>query len=413
MMSTARYPISLHAARNAVAIIFFINGFGFASWVSRIPAVRETLGLSDGQLGTALFGLAAGALVSFPLAGRGTASRGARAVCIVSSVLYCLALLTPALMPNLILLALSLFLFGLASGAMDVSMNALAVEVENNFGKPIMSMLHGMWSFGGLAGAVTGSFFAKQSISAPMHLLIAGAILLMAFAVSQRWLPRSAVPKGEPAPHFVRPEAAMIGLGLIVFCSFLIEGAMADWSAVLLRDTFNTTEATAALGYAAFSLAMMAMRFAGDRIVTHWNATSLLRTSNVIAAAVFALALWSLNVPLMMLALTLVGIGVATVAPLVFRAAGKRSRSGVGNAIAAMATLGYGGFLVGPPLVGWLAEVTTLRIALSVVVVLAVMIVLLAYHLREDAGVASSVAASVAGNRERISGDSLPSVTER
>jgi MFS family permease len=323
----------------------------------------------------------------------------------VSSVAYCLALLAPAIAPNLILLALSLFVFGFASGAMDVAMNALAVEVENRSKKPSMSMLHGMWSFGGLAGALTGSFFAKQNVAAANHLIIAGVLLLVALVLSKRWLPRSAVVQADSAPHFVRPEAAMIGLGLIVFCSFLIEGAMADWSAVLLRDTFNTSEATAALGYAAFSLAMMAMRFAGDRIVLHWNATSLLRTSNVVAAAAFAIALWSLNVPLMMLALTLVGIGVATVAPLVFRAAGKRSRRGPGNGIAAMATLGYGGFLVGPPLVGWVAEATTLRIALVVVVVLALMIVVLAHHLREDA--------SASAERERITDDSLPSVSDR
>jgi MFS family permease len=404
-MPTDRHPISLSAARNAVATVFFINGFGFASWVSRIPAVRESLGLSDGQLGTALFGLAAGALVSFPLAGKGTSLRGARTVTVVSSVLYCLALLAPASVPNLILLALSLFVFGFASGAMDVAMNALAVEVENLSKKPVMSMLHGMWSLGGLAGALTGSFFAKQNVGAANHLFIAGVLLLIAFVLSKRWLPRSTVVKGDSAPHFVRPEAAMIGLGMIVFCSFLIEGAMADWSAVLLRDTFDTSEAAAALGYAAFSLAMMAMRFAGDRIVLHWNATSLLRTSNVVAAAAFAIALWSLNVPLMMLALTLVGIGVATVAPLVFRAAGKRSRRGPGNGIAAMATLGYGGFLVGPPLVGWVAEVTTLRIALVVIVVLALMIVVLAHHLREDA--------SVAAEREQTGTDAVPSGTER
>jgi MFS family permease len=404
-MPTDNQPISINAARNAVATVFFINGFGFASWVSRIPAVRASLGLSDGQLGTALFGLAVGALVSFPLAGKGTSLRGARTVTVVSSVLYCLALLAPATVPNLLLLALSLFVFGFASGAMDVAMNALAVEVENLSKKPVMSMLHGMWSLGGLAGALTGSFFAKQNVAAANHLFIAGVLLLVALVLSKRWLPRSTVVQEHSAPHFVRPEAAMIGLGLIVFCSFLIEGAMADWSAVLLRDTFITSEATAALGYAAFSLAMMAMRFAGDRIILHWNATSLLRTSNVVAAAAFAIALWSLNVPLMMLALTLVGIGVATVAPLVFRAAGKRSRRGPGNGIAAMATLGYGGFLVGPPLVGWVAEATTLRIALVVIVVLALMIVALAHHLREDA--------SVSAQRERITDDSLPSARDR
>lgn len=404
-MSTPPKHRSLAAARSAIAAVFFINGFGFAAWVSRIPAVRESLSLSDGQLGTALFGLAAGALVSFPLAGRGTSLRGARAVTWISSMLFCIALVGPALAHNLIVLALCLFVFGLASGAMDVAMNALAVEVENLLGRPIMSSLHGMWSAGGLAGALTGSFFAKQAISVQVHLFIAAALLLTTFIVVQRWLPASQVSRAESAPHFVRPEAAMLGLGTIVFCSFLIEGAMADWSAVLLRDTFDTSEATAALGYAAFSLAMMAMRFTGDRVVSRWSATMLLRVSNAIAAAAFAVALWSLNVPLMMLALTLVGLGVATVAPLVFRAAGKRSRSGAGSGIAAMATLGYGGFLVGPPLVGWLAEVVTLRVALSVLVLLALTIAALAYHLRDEAN------AALAARANRM--DSLSSVGDR
>ena len=175
----------------------------------------------------------------------------------------------------------------------------------------------------------------------------------------------------------------MLGLGVIIFCSFLIEGAMADWSAVLLRDSFEASEATAALGYAAFSLAMMVMRFVGDRVVSHWNATALLRTMNILGAAAFAYALWSRQTIAMLVALVLVGIGVATVAPLVFRAAGNRARSGAGNAIAAMATLGYGGFLVGPPVVGWFAQASSLRISLGLIVVLALTIAVMAGHLRD------------------------------
>jgi MFS family permease len=374
---------SFAAARAAIAIVFFVNGFAFATWVSRIPAVRDQLSLTEGQLGTALFGLAAGALVAFPLAGRSTAIKGARAVTLLSGLVYCLALPGPALAGGLALLVLSLFVFGAANGAMDVSMNALAVEVEALVGKPIMSSLHGMWSAGGLAGAVTGSFFAKQAISPQLHLLVASGLLVATLLISKRWLPASRTSSGQSAPHFARPEAAMIGLGIIIFCSFLIEGAMADWSAVLLRDSLNTSEATAALGYAAFSLAMMSMRFAGDRVITRWNATALLRTTNTVGAMAFGAALWLQNVESMLIALALVGFGTATVAPLVFREAGKRARSGAANGIAAMATVGYGGFLVGPPFVGWIAEASTLRAALSLLVLLAITIALLANHVRE------------------------------
>ena len=383
MTSDVGRPMRPGAARAAVGIVFFINGFGFATWVSRIPAVRDALTLSEGQLGTALFALAAGALVAFPLAGRGTTIKGARTVTVVSAIAYCLVLSGPGFAAGLGTLALCLFFFGLASGAMDVAMNAIAVEVEDLIAKPIMSSLHGMWSAGGLAGAVTGSLFARQNVPVQTHLLIASAVLVATLVVAKRWLPASRVVASDSSPHFVRPEAAMLGLGIIVFCSFLIEGAMADWSAVLLRDSFATSEATAALGYAAFSLAMMGMRFAGDRVVSHWNATSLLRWTNIVSALMFAAALWMLNIGLMMVALALVGIGVATVAPLVFRAAGKRSRSGAGHGIAAMATLGYGGFLVGPPAVGWLAEASSLRFALCVLVLLSFTIAGLAYHLKE------------------------------
>lgn len=384
--STASAPFALSpkAAYLAVATVFFINGFGFATWVSRIPAVRDALSLSDGQLGTALFAIAAGALVAFPIAGRAIGRWGARTVTIAVSAAYCLSLAGPPMASSLLTLAIALFLFGLTSGAMDVGMNALAVEIEQRGSKPIMSSVHGMWSAGGFAGAIVGSFFAKQDIGVQMHLFCVAGVLLLALIIARRGIPPSTVVKSEPASHFVRPEAAMLGLGVIVFCSFLIEGAMADWSAVLLRDSFAASDATAALGYAAFSLAMMVMRFIGDRVVTANNATAFVRTTNLVAAAAFGVALWSQVTIVLMIALILVGVAVATLAPLVFRAAGNRSKTNAGSAIAAMATLGYGGFLVGPPVVGWFAQVSSLSIALIVVVVLGVTIAVMAGHLSES-----------------------------
>jgi len=377
-------PLSKSKARAAIAAIFFFNGFGFATWVSRIPAVRQALNLTEGALGTALLATAVGALVAFPLTGRGSVTRGARAVTIATGLAYCLVLPGPTFASGLLTLALLLFLFGAANGAMDVSMNALAVEVETFAGKPIMSSLHGMWSIGGLAGSGAGALFAKQNVSPQLHLLVVASTLAVAILIVRRWLPPSQ-PRAFPesVAHFARPESGMLGLSGIIFCAFLIEGAMADWSAVLLHDSLHTTAASAALGYAAFSLAMTSMRFAGDRLVVQWGAVRLLRSTNVVAALALAVALWFQHVGLTMVAFALIGFGMATVAPLVFGAAARRARHGAGHGIAAMATVGYGGFLVGPPLVGWVAQASSLRLALSVLALLALAITALAHHLRE------------------------------
>jgi MFS family permease len=376
---------SLFRARIAVAAIFFVNGFGFASWVSRIPAVRATLNLSDGVLGTALFASAIGALMAFPLAGRLTSSKNSRFATLVTGFAYFAVLPFPMFAPSLSLLAIALFAFGAANGAMDVSMNALGVETETALDKPIMSSLHAMWSAGGLSGAALGGLLANQNISPQVHLLGAAALVGATMLIAKFWaLQPAPAPVSQSTPHFARPEATLMGLGAMVFCAFLIEGAMADWSALLLRDAYGATEGIAALGYAAFSVAMMSMRFAGDRLITRWGAVRVLRSTNIVAALALAAVLWHSDIALVMTAFALVGLAMATVAPLVFRAAAQRARSGPGQGIAAMATMGYGGFLAGPPIVGWIAQATSLRTALALLVVLGAIIAMLAHHLRRS-----------------------------
>ncbi len=378
---------SARAARAAISAVFFVNGFGFATWVSRIPAVRASLDLSEGELGTALLAIAGGAIIAFPLAGRASVIKGARLITLATSVAYCLALPAPAVAGSFALLALALLLFGIVNGAMDVSMNALAVEVETLAGKPIMSSLHGMWSAGGLTGAAIGGLFARYDVSPPLHLSGVALALMLVVLLAQRWLPQSqAHPSPEAVPHFVLPEAGMMGLGAIVFCGFLIEGAMADWSAVFLHDVLNTSAAVAALGYAVYSLTMMSMRFAGDRVVVRWGPVPLLRYANTAGAVLLAAALWTQHLALTMVTFAVIGVAMATVAPLVFGAAARRSHHGGGHGIAAMATIGYTGFLIGPPLVGWLAEASSLRVALGVLALLSILIATFAYHLREPGG---------------------------
>ena len=366
-----------------MAIVFFANGFGFASWASRVPAVRQALSLTDGQLGTALLALGAGALIAFPLAGGAIGRLGARTLTFALGIAYCIVLPQPAFMTSLFALSASLLLFGALNGAMDVSMNALAVKVEEHLGRPIMSGLHGMWSAGGVCGAALGGAMAHWNITPAVHLAVVAVVLSLALFTARRWLPSTPVEPVEPGPRFARPQADTLGLGAIVMCAFLIEGAMADWSAVYLHDGLGTTAAVAALGYAAFSLSMMGMRLAGDSLFARWRASSLLRLFNASAAVAMAVALWTQSTPLTLGAFVLTGVGVAAVAPLVFGAAAKRSRRGPGFGIAAMATLGYGGFLLGPPLIGWLAQMTSLRIALLVLSALAAAIATLTHHLDE------------------------------
>jgi MFS family permease len=367
----------------AIAAVFFVNGFGFASWVSRIPAVRDGLGLSEGELGSALLAMGLGALCAFQVTGRGLAAFSARTVTLVTGLLFCLALPVPVMASSWLLLAASLFVMGAVNGAMDVAMNALAVEVELRRGKPIMSGLHGLWSAGALGGAAAGGAMAQAGVAPAMHIAAAAAAMAVALVACRPFLPALPPKPPERRPRFAFPEREAWGLGGIVLCAFLIEGAMADWAAIHLKDSLGTSAALAALGYGAFSFAMMALRLAGDRLMARMRAASLLQWANAAAAVLLAAALSLGHVPLTMAAFVLVGLGVAVVAPLVFSAAARRSRHGAGQGIAAMATLGYGGFLMGPPLIGWLAQVTSLRLALGLLVLLLAGIALLAHHLDE------------------------------
>lgn len=397
MQSTAILPGAplpdVARARVAVALLFLANGMGFASWVSRIPAVRAPLGLSEGELGSALLGMAIGALFAFGPTGHGVQRWGARRVTLGVSLAYGALLVLPTLAPNGWLLGLALALFGAANGAMDVAMNALAVEVEQRVGRPIMSSLHGLWSAGGLAGALLGGLLAHREVAPSWHLAGVGLAAVGAVLLARGWLVGhvgEVHAAEEEAPRWARPEAALAGLGAIIFAAFLIEGAMADWSAVYLNGALGTTQAEAALGYSVFAMAMMGMRFAGDRLVLQWGAVPMLRMLNALAVVVLVVALVSGSLAVTLPAFALTGMAIGTVAPLVFSAAAQRSRRGAGQGIAAMATLGYGGFLIGPPVIGWLAQATSLQVALGVLVLLAGVIAALAGHLAPAAPTAAA-----------------------
>jgi MFS family permease len=393
-------------ARWGLALVFFVNGAAFASWVSRIPALRAGMALSDGALGSVLFAMSCGVLLSFPLAGRGAQLLGARQLALVAGIVLLLMLPMPFLigiLPSLVLVMLEV---GAALGTMQVAMNVLAVDVQARVPRPIMSSLHGAWSAGGLVGAGVGSLAAHAGVAPLAHLIgiavaLAGVLLAAAWLLRRARLPaRSSLPSAamRPSMTFRRPrwrmDRVLLGLGVICFCAFLTEGALADWSAVWLHDKAQASESMAALGYAVFAGAMTAMRMMGDRLLEAFGTVRLLRLFTACGAAALALALVLARVDGAMIALVLLGLGMATVVPTAFAAAGRRAdvlaggasgEASAARAVALLSGFGYGGLLLGPPLIGWLAQATTLAWALGLLVLLVAAIVLLVPLLGERA----------------------------
>lgn len=370
------------SARFAVSGIFALNGALLANWIARIPAVKDQLALSDADLGLALLGLAVGALMAFPVAGWSIARFGSRRVMVLSLLLMCAALPAAALAPSLPLLALALVFLGAGNGATDVAMNAQAVEVEKAYRKPILSSFHAMWSLGSLLGAGTGGLLAGVGIEPLGHfLLVAGAVALGVVLVRPRLL-RSA-PRAAAGPVFSRPPRALLGVGLLIFGAAIGEGAMADWGAVYLRDELGTSEAFAAAGYAAFAGAMLVGRLLGDALTTRWGAVGMAAQGGLVAALGLSFSLLVTAPWAVLIGFAGVGWGLASAFPLAFGAAGNTPGMNEGVALAAVATMGYGGFLLGPPLIGFLAEATSLQLALWAVVVSTLMVAALSPSLRK------------------------------
>jgi len=351
-------------ARRAVSAMFFINGAVLASWVAHIPAVKAEHGIGDGGLGLVLLSMALGSVLTLPIAGWLIARRGSGVMTTAAALAFSLALPLPVISPTVSLAVLTLALLGACNALLDVSMNTQAVAIEEGYRRPILSSFHGLFSVGGVAGASLASGAMALGIRPVWHVLGVAAVAVAVVAGVAGDFMSS---KGRPDPVFVRPPAALVGLGLLTFCGLLTEGAMADWSAVYLHDALGAPPATAATGFAAFSLAMAAGRFGGDALARWLGPRLLLRTSAAVAAAGLGGALLLGRTPAAIVGFGLVGLGIANVIPVLFSAAGRVQGTPRGTAMAAVATTGYGGYLVGPPLIGLAAEGTSLPVALGIV----------------------------------------------
>jgi MFS family permease len=366
-------------ARGAVTAIFFLNGLVFGEWAARIPAVRDRVGLSDGELGIVLACAAVGSILAMPVAGGRAARIGSRRATRVAFALMCLASGVIALAPTLLVLCLLAFFYGATMGSLDVTMNAHGVAVERRYGRSILASFHAAFSIGGLAGGVIGAIAAGIGLDVRVQLaLVAVVSAAVGLTWSRRFLGDDADAIGHAEPVFVRPPRRLLALGVLAFACLLIEGASADWSAVYLRDELGTTAAIAAIGFTSFSITMTLGRVFGDRLVDRFGPEAVVRAGGSVAAVGFGLSLVAAAPVPAIIGFACLGAGMSGVVPIVFRAAGHVPGMSAGVGLAAVSSTGYLGFLVGPPTIGGLAELIGLPAALGVLVALAAAVALLA-----------------------------------
>ncbi len=367
---------SVLAARPAVAwstrLVFLVVGIGFAVWAPLVPDAKARLGLDEARLGTLLLGLGIGALAALPAAGPLVQWLGPRRVMLGAGVVFCALMPLLALAPSALALALLLAGFGASTAAVDIAMNAQAVEVERATGRMLMSGFHGAYSLGGVAGSLAMTVLLAAGATPAWSAGLLGAGCAAALLLCARsMLPRA---QDAQAPRLVLPRGRLALIGGLCFVAFMLEGSILDWSGVFIRFVLGLDAARAGLGFAALSVAMTAGRLSGDAVVRHFAPVPVLVAGAGLAAGGYLLAAAADALPAFVAGCALVGLGLANMVPILFSAAGRVPGMPAGMAIAAAATPGYAGLLVGPVAVGWVAHATSLPLAFAALGALALVV---------------------------------------
>ncbi|MFI7539282.1 MFS transporter [Streptosporangium sp. NPDC049376] len=386
----------LRTARTGAVLTFVLAGLLCGSMTVRIPALSDKLGLSEASIGVTLLVWGLGALVTMQSM-RGVMARlGSRSVLRVGAPLCAVTLALLALAPTYPLLLVAAALFGMAFGAVDVAMNAQGATVERAYGRPLMNGMHAGWCVGAISAGLLGTAAIAAGLSFTAHLILVALVSLPVLVViSRSYLPDPVLSEKAAAAGRRRMPPVVYLLGVIAFCAFMVEGTIADWNGLYLRDTLGAAEAVAALGYPVFEAGMLLGRLTGDRVRARFGARGMIVTAGLATAATFGAVLSAPTAPVAVGAMLLVGVAVATVSPMALSLAGGATAN-PGPAIAQTGAMGYAGLLLGPVIIGFVSHVTTLRTALFLAVVLGLLIALAARFLPRPA-----VPAAVEETRER------------
>ncbi|HYZ28268.1 MAG TPA: MFS transporter [Thermoleophilaceae bacterium] len=366
--------------RVAITTIYFLNGAVFSEWYGRLPAIQADVGLGPAGLGVALLGAPAGLLVAQPLVGGVVARRGSRPI-VAAAPFYVPAVCLPAVAVDTATLLVAAVAVGAANGTLDIAMNTQGIAVERARRRRIFNSLHAAFSFGALGGAGVAAAVAAIGVDPLPHLIGAGVAGSLLAAMVAPALMDDRAAADRTARRLVRPTRSLAALGFIAFCALLAEGAVFDWSGIYLAREAGAGDGVAPLGLAVFALAMGVGRLAGDAVSDRFGAPAVARAGAALAAAGLALGLATATAVGGLAGFALMGAGLAAVFPLTLRASGFIDPPG--PALAAVSTIGYGGFLLGPPLIGMIAAGIGLRAALALVCALCLLAATMARHVRD------------------------------
>jgi MFS family permease len=369
---------SLHTRRYyriAASCFYFMQGLVFASWASRIPDIKALLHLSTASLGAVLFAIPVGQLTAMAMSGFLVSKYGSKRMLTIGALFYPLALWHLGSVTSIWHLAAGLFVFGMSSNLCNISVNTQGIGVERLYGRSIMASFHGLWSLAGFAGGMLSTFMVSFSVTPFWHF---GAVylfaLLVVLSMNRTLLPRDAVRRNKSTEKrriFTKPDRFIMILGAIVFGSMICEGTMFDWSSIYFEEVIKPSQEYIRLGYIAFMGAMATGRFSADKLVTRFGVIRIIQTSGIIITSGLLLAVIFPHLITATIGFMLVGFGTSSIVPLSYGMAGKSKTMLPGIALATVSTIGFFGFLIGPPIIGFIAHASSLRWALTVIACIA------------------------------------------
>lgn len=364
-------------ARWAVFIVFLLHGMLVGSWTPHVPLAKDRLDVGPAVLGLALLAIAGGAVLAMPIAGALINRFGSARMILLTGLLFAVAFLGPTLAPNFWTFVVTGLFLGAGIGSLDVAMNSHGLAVEKALKRPILSGLHGAFSIGAMLGAFAGAGLIDR-FGPLVQVFTVVAVFLIGILICVQYLLPSSVDRGLGGSHFAFPTAATIVLGSLCFLALLVEGSVMDWAAILMRERFLLDAGVAALAFGFYQGGMAASRLGGDFLRHKFGSVNVVVTSALLAAVGTGLALIGPTTWLTFLAFVVGGVGIGNVAPMLFAGGGRLEPDAPGRGIAAVTSMGYAGFLTGPPLIGFAAQLTNLQIGLGLTVLASIIIAIFA-----------------------------------
>jgi len=369
----------LNRVRLAVASFYFAMGLCFATWASRIPDIRVALHLSDADLGSILFALPVGQLTMMAFSGKLVTRFGSHRLLVISLSVYAFCLTNLGLATNAWQLALALYVFGMFGNMNNIAVNTQGVYTEQLFKKTIMASFHGVWSFAGFTGALLGLGMLALDLIPYYHFIIVGIITILLIVFNYKYLVKAKEKRKAPEKKklFSKPDSALIWLGVIGFGSMASEGIMFDWSGIYFKDIVQAPGPLIILGYTSFMIMMATGRFLGDGMINRYGRKLVLQTGGILISTGLFTAVFFPYLVSSMIGFMLVGLGVSTIVPTLYSLAGKHPTIPPGEALTAVSSVSFLGFLMGPPVIGYIAELFGLRFSFAFIGVFGIIIAFL------------------------------------